>query len=196
MRLHVPIHVQVRRERNDAGILGESAGDDDRPNEQWRWRAKVRHRKMLGWQPQTEVARAEENQDNARSADLPPGFPQHQNSEQQNREDESAFLTERAEEKENGGGNMEEPAVSADDRCGPNAAIEPEKSKCGRERISPAGNISNRRREGRMNRPDQRGDEREPAPFSFLDVPPTQQFVREKKEGDRGVEVRSEEHTS
>jgi len=40
-----------------------------------------------------------------------------------------------------------------------------------------------------MDRPDQRRNEREPAPFCFLEVPTAQEFVREKKEREGRAEV-------
>src|SRR6476661_6135030 len=137
---------------------------------------------MFGRQSQAQISDAHEQQHQSRRHDLPPGFAQGENGEQQKRENESAFLAERAEEKQRRSRKVEHPEIGAFFRRNANAAVEAEKAEHRGEWIRAARDVGDSRGVNGMHRPNQRRDEREPAPFAFLDVPAPQKLCREKKQ--------------
>ena len=144
---------------------------------------------MFRGQSQAEVTHHDEKENHASRRDLPPRFSEHKNRDQQNWKDEAGFFAQRAQEKKSGGRDLQQPAISAGGGRNANRAVKPEKSEHRRQRVGPAGNVSDRRGVSGMNRPNQRGDECDPAPFPFLDIPAAQKFVPQKKQRERRAEM-------
>src|SRR5437588_5247504 len=144
---------------------------------------------MFRGQSQAEVTHQDEKETHASRRDLPPRFSEHKNRDQQNWKDEAGFFAQRAQEKKSGGRDVQQPAISAGGGRNANRAVKPEKSEHRRQRVGPAGNVSDRRGVHGMNRPNQRGDECDPAPFPFLDIPTAQKFVRQKEQRERRAEM-------
>jgi len=144
---------------------------------------------MFGRQSQAQITDTDKRQDDARGHDLPPRFPENENRDQKNRKDEAAFFAERAQEKKNRGGEVEQPAIGARDGRRSNPAVKPEKSEHRGQRIGPAGNVSHGRGMYGMNCPDQRGQERDPAAKAFLNLPAAQQLNGKEKKGERRADM-------
>jgi len=144
---------------------------------------------MFCRQSETQVADRHENDDHGRGRNLSPGSSKNKNRQPQNRKDETGFLAEGAEKEQCSRGDEKQPPVRPGLRRGANGTVKSEESEHGRERIGPAGNVSDGCAVDGMDRPEKRSQEREPAPFGFLDVPTAQEFIREKKERERGAGV-------
>ena len=142
---------------------------------------------MLGWQSQTQITHRDEKDGYESRQDLLPGFSEEKDRQPQDREDETGFLAERAQKKQSGGGDEEQPSIGACDRHSANTAVKSEETEHRRQRIGPTGDVGDGGGMHRMDRPDKSGEECQPTSFAFLDIPAAQELIGQKKERERGA---------
>src|SRR5438067_2529668 len=142
---------------------------------------------MLGRQSQTQITHRNEKDGYESRQDLLPGFSEEKDRQPQNWKDEAGFFAERAQEKQSGGGDEEQPPVRPELRRSANTAVKSEKTEHRRQRIGPTGDVRDGGGMHGMNRPDKRGEECQPTSFALLDVPAAQELIGQKKERERGA---------
>ena len=168
MRFHVAVHVEIEGEQNQSGIFRESAGHDDRPNEQWRRRAERRHGYVLSRQPKTQIDYGDKYDDHGRRPEFPPVLFQDKRRAPEEEENQTGFLAQSAQKEERAGCEQEEVASQRLGAQRANRAIQAKEAERRGEGIGPAGNVGNRRRLDRVNRPGEGREERDAPPFPFL----------------------------
>src|SRR5688572_9290254 len=189
MRLDIAIHVEMDWEQDQPGVFGEGPGDNDRPDEQWgRW-AEGRRGVMFRRQSETQISYADNKNDHGGWPPLPPVFSEDEERDPEERKNEAGFLAQSAQEKEQAAGNKEERSPGARGRQRSKRAVKSQKSEGRRERIGPAGNVGHGCVVDRMDCPDERREESQPACFRFLDGPQAQQLPAAKQQRERRPRV-------